>query len=193
MQTKIGFTGRGDLFMVFKNVYEEGACYKDDVLSLYDIAFPEEEKKPVGYIEKLVSENKMSVYAILEENEFAGLVITLTDKKSTILDFFAICPDKRGKGLGGKALKILKEKYKDKPFILEIETIDENADNIRERIRRKNFYLRNGMKETGVIVNMYQVDYELLSFDGKLSFEIYDELMKNIHGDEIKHHLKQVS
>ena len=73
--------------MVFKNVYEEGACYKDDVLSLYDIAFPEEEKKPVGYIEKLVSENKMSVYAILEED---SLTKRNERMESAIYEFIAV-------------------------------------------------------------------------------------------------------
>lgn len=39
--------------------------------------------------------------------------------------------------------------------------------NVREE---KAFYLRNGLKETGLFVNVYDTDFELLTPDGELTF-----------------------
>ena len=46
------------------------------------------------------------------------------------------------------------------------------------------FYLKNGLKETGLFVNIYYTDFELLTLDGKLTFEEYVSFLKTILGEE---------
>ena len=40
------------------------------------------------------------------------------------------------------------------------------------------------MKETGVFVNVYKTDFELLTPDGELNFEEYTEILYGILGEE---------
>ena len=61
---------------------------------------------------------------------------------------------------------------------------DASADNAKERERRKSFYLRNGLKETGVFANVYGTDFELLTPDGELSYEEYTDILYDILGEE---------
>ena len=57
---------------------------------------------------------------------------------------------------------------------------DEKAENEEERKRRKAFYLRNGLKETGLFVNVYDTDFELLTPDGELTFWEYVDFLREV-------------
>ena len=65
-----------------------------------------------------------------------------------------------------------------------IETQDEQADNAEERRRRKAFYLRNGLKETGLSANVYHTDFEILTPDGELSFQEYVDFLREVLDEE---------
>ena len=161
------------------------------VYELYMEAFPKEERKPFELMEQKVKEGKMEILAI-EEDGFAGLAITVLYEDRVLLDYFAIAPDYREKGIGGKALQMLKERYKEKCFFLEIELIDEKAPNNAERIRRKAFYQRNGMKEVGVKVCLFGVDMELLTAEKSLTYEAYYEVYEKTFGVKLASNVKQI-
>ena len=69
-------------------------------------------------------------------------------------------------------------------YIFEIETQNEKAENAEERKRRKAFYLRNGLKETGLFVNVYDTDFELLTPDGELTFWEYVDFLREVMYEE---------
>ena len=58
-----------------------------------------------------------------------------------------------------------------------IEEVDEKYDNYKQRVHRKNFYLRNGLLEMGFKYVEKGVKYEMLYVGEKLSSKVYDELM----------------
>ena len=151
--------------MKLMNIADEGAQYKWQLYDLYDKAFPEQEKKPLQVMEQLAADGKMEMLALVDEDEFAGLAINLIDEEQNraLLDYYAIAPEKRNGGYGSKGLEVLLERFKNYKYIFEIETQDEKAENAEERKRRKAFYLRNGLKETGLFVNVYDTDFELLA------------------------------
>ena len=60
----------------------------------------------------------------------------------------------------------------------------EKAENAEERKRRKAFYLRNGLKETGLFVNVYDTDFELLTPDGELTFWEYVDFLREVMYEE---------
>lgn len=152
--------------------------------NLYEEAFPAIEKKPFSLMEELGREGKMELLIILEEDAFAGLAACMVDGTCAILDYFAIDGQKRSGGYGGKAIRLLKERYKKYQWILEIEVQDPCAENAEDRRRRKAFYLRNGLKETQMLVNVYQTDFELLTPDGTVTFEEYTGVLRNVLGEE---------
>ena len=170
--------------MQLKNIYDAGQKFDKNVWNLYEEAFPESEKKPRPVMEKLVKQGKMEIFAIEKDDEFIGLAINLIEGKTALLDYFAIAPEKRNCGYGGACIRTLLEKFRDKKYIFEIEMQDEYAENAEDRKRRKAFYLRNGLKETGLFANVYQVDFEMLTPDGSLSYDQYTGFLESVLGQE---------
>ena len=133
-------------------------------------------------MKKKEREGVMELLAITEKKEFLGLAITVRYQDMVLLDYFAVEGRLRGKNIGSHALELLKRRYQDCRFMLEIELPETEGPGQDLRIRRKAFYLRNGMKETGIKVCLFLVPMELLT-DGKaVSFEEYYDLYEHTIG-----------
>lgn len=160
--------------MKLVNIADEGAKYKWQLYDLYNKAFPEQEKKPLQVMENLVADGKMEMLAMVDEDEFVGLAINLIDAEQdrALLDYYAIVPE------------ALLKKFKNHKYIFEIETQDEKAENAEERKKRKAFYLRNGLQETGLFVNVYDTDFEILTPDGELTFWEYVDFLREVMYEE---------
>lgn len=152
---------------------------------LYMEAFPEVERKPFDYVQALCAQGVMDMLAFVEGEAFIGLAINMRGKTAALLDYFAIDEGKRGGGYGAKALEMLLKHFEGQTYIFEIETLDDAAPNAEERKRRKAFYLRNGLKETGLFVNTYYTDFELLTPDGQLTFDEYKKVMLEVMGEAV--------
>lgn len=170
--------------MKLLNIRDEGAEYKEQLYALYEEAFPEQEKKPLQLMEQLSAEGKQEMLAMVDEGEFVGLAINMIGNGRGLLDYYAIAPDKRNGGYGSKGLEVLLKHFEGQKYIFEIEIQDENADNAEERKRRKAFYLRNGLKETGLFVNVYDTDFEILTPGGELTYEEYVDFLREILDEE---------
>lgn len=170
--------------MKFLNVYKEGTNYREQVFALYDKAFPAEEKKPRAMMEALCEAGKMEILALVEDEEFVGLAVDIFAKEAAILDYFAIVPEKRGGGCGSRAVQTLVKRRVGTKYIFEIERPDETAENAVERARRKAFYLRNGLKETGLYARVYGTNFEMLTPDGALTFQEYTDTLRAVIGEE---------
>lgn len=170
--------------MQFADIFGDGSQYREQVYALYEEAFPEEEKKPLALMEDLVRQGKMEMLAVTDEGGFAGLAMNMLAEKAALLDYFAIAPDRRSSGCGSRAIRALLERFQGKKYIFEIEMQDETAENAEDRKRRKAFYLRNGLKETGLFANVYETDFELLTPDGRLTFAEYVDMLEYILGEE---------
>lgn len=170
--------------MKLLDVFSEGKQYKDRVYALYEQAFPPEEKKTVEMLEELVHQRKLEILAVTEGERFVGLAINMLAGEKALLDYFAISPEIRGGGYGSRALQLLLERFAGKPYIFEVEKPDDTAPNARERERRIAFYLRNGLKETGLFLNAYQTDFHILTPDGHASYEEYLELLDEVLGKD---------
>lgn len=173
----------------------------EQIKTLYLQAFPESERKPFAMMEEKQREGRMQIWAIVRENgedaetqeeqqEFCGLAITVLYKDMVLLDYFAIHPRKRGCGIGSEVLEMLKEMYADKCFFLEIESTGEETEKLTEkerqiRMKRKQFYHRNGMKDTGLEVILFGVQMEILSAGRAVSFAEYYHLYEDTFGKKI--------
>lgn len=146
------------------------------IKQLYLRAFPKCEQKPFWLIRYKTHKKTADIWVIEEGDEFVGLAITMNGMDLTLLDYFAIEEAKRNGGSGSQALALLQDKYGDNRLFLEIERTDVDADNIEERKRRKNFYLRNNMKEMHVNATLFGVPMELLGYHCDVSFEEYQQL-----------------
>ncbi len=115
-----------------------------------------------------------------DSGDFLGLAITVLYEDLALLDYFAVSPEARGKGTGSEALKLLKEKYADKRFFLEIESTLDPQNCPEERSRRKSFYLRGGMKVMPFEVDLFGVNMEILTNGCNVTYEDYHSLYRSI-------------
>ncbi len=182
------------------------------ILDLYQNAFPDNERKPFSLIERKASMGEMEILLIREERKRIGFAIVAYAEHLVLLDYFAIDERWRDQGYGTMALELLEGLYSDRQMFLEIEKAEEpprctrrqddltmqirsakgkseKADTsetgIRPddiRLRRRQFYLRNGMNETGIEVELFGVKMEILSTIPGLTFEICEPVYRSIYG-----------
>ncbi len=161
------------------------------IYRLYQSAFPVTEKKPFSMIISMYKKRKSDVWYCENAGRFAGLAITINGTEQILIDYLAVNAKKRGQGLGSGILKAMRQIYAGKGVFLEIEVVDENAENYEERKRRKQFYLANGMTEMNVFVELFGVDMELLGYDCSLTFEEYREFYRDNYSEWVASHVKE--
>lgn len=160
------------------NVYE--TPHLKQLKKLYGISFPRAEKKPFWLMRKKCREGTMEMFALVEENIFAGLAIFIYYRDMVLLDYFAIEPSLRGMGKGSKALELIKKKFEDRRFFLEIESVYEECPDIENRRRRRKFYLDNGMISQNYIVLLFGTEMEILSAGAAIGYEEYETMYREL-------------
>lgn len=123
-------------------------------------AFIEEQRVPYPNMVKLLTSNQIHLLAVYDEETFVGFFLTAANEKTVYIFFFAVESKFRSKGYGSKALALLTDYYPNQQIVLDLEKIEKKASNNAQRISRKNFYIRNGYKETG-----FQLAYDGMGFE----------------------------
>lgn len=154
----------------------------ENVRKLYEASFPKSEKKPFSFMLEKRKEGFFEILAIEDgQGEFCGLAIMMLAGGLALLDYLAIEPRCQGRGIGSGVLAQLGERYGKERIVVEIEsTVGDGADNRGERLRRKDFYLRNGMVPMDFLVNLFGVEMEVLTFGSELAFEQYHAIYAQV-------------
>ena len=129
--------------------------------------FPPDERKPLHLIERALSRGKYACHGCFIGDRMAAYAFFAMLEKNALVDYFSVDKSLRDHGLGSRFLQALI----DGPLgeldcaLLEVEEPDIAPDpNERElRRRRLRFYLNNGLKDTGVRVTVYHVNYRVLA------------------------------
>lgn len=117
------------------------------IKALYYQAFPKEERLPWWLLRLNARRKGIDITAFVAEDRFVGFTASVTTAQMHFLLFFAIAPELRGKGWGSRILSQLKEQYP--MLVLNVEPLLEDAPNYPERIKRMQFYEKNGIYDTG--------------------------------------------
>lgn len=168
-------------FLDIKNNRE----YNKKVKKLYNSAFPKEERIPILLLKLLARKNKAKFYGIYDNKKFVGLVYNVYYKDIIFIYYLAIDKESRGQGYGSKVLEFIKQKYNKHRIVLSIEQLDKNSNNYKQRIKRKNFYIKNGFKEANYTIKERDIIYEMLYYnenDKKVTLQEYKELIKDYFG-----------
>lgn len=155
--------------------------YNKEIKKLYKEAFPRNERIPINILQLLTSKNKAKFYGIYDGEEFIALLYNVYYKDIVLILYLAINNNFRGKGYGSKVLDLIKQKYSQNRIILNIEQIDENSSNNKQRIKRKEFYQKNGFTSLNYTVKEGKETYEMLCYSknkSKVSKEEYESLVK---------------
>lgn len=146
------------------------------VKDLYLNEFPEYECVPYWMLIYKTYNKHTDLYAIHHGNDYIGLLYLTYYEDIVYIFYLAIDPSQQSKGYGSKVLQYLKETYKDKRLLLNIEKVDEVSDNYEQRFKRKLFYEKNGFKNTDFEIEMIKknIVYEILYFGD----EVYEKNIK---------------
>ncbi len=165
----------------------------NNIHDLYIEAFPAAERKSFDLLLKTRDKGHAEILSIENDhNDFLGLAITAQHNDLVLLDYFAISANQRCSGIGSKVFQLLKQRYADKRFFLEIERTDIVADNLQQRQKRKAFYLKNGMQNVPFLVDLLGVEMEILSHNCELNFEDYFGLYHCLFGEHISQHISLI-
>lgn len=167
--------------MKLEKVIKNCWCW-NDIKELAVEAFPPEEYLAPDKLIEMSKEENFDFYLIEDDNKFIGFVVIQTYKNLSYLFFLAIAKEYRSKGYGGKTLKLIRETYPNKIQVVDFEMVDVNSINYNQRVKRREFYLKNGYQKTGFFLSYLGVDYEVFcSCNGTFDEETFKELMAHIN------------
>ncbi len=149
------------------------------IRKLYVESFPENERFSLGMMLRNKS-GHYETFAFYNEGVFCGFAILLNSLDISHIIYFATVPEMRGKGLGAKALSSIGRIKSGMRIIVDIEREIPGCEENEIRRRRKNFYLRNGFKETEVRYRWQDEAYEILVTGGELSGEDFGNFWKSL-------------
>lgn len=164
---------------------KDGKYVWADLKRLYFSAFPKEERFPFGFLKRKAKTDAEECIAVYDDGIYAGLLILVRYKNITLLFYFAVADNLRGKGYGTEILNGLKELYPDDRIILMFEIPDENSPNNAQRLQRKAFYERNGFCDCGYITEEKGVKYKTYSYGGTVTVEEFTALLINYIGQRL--------
>lgn len=162
-----------------------------DIYRLYRRAFPAAEKKPFFMILNMYRKGASDVWRFTADGTFAGLIITINGEQHVLLDYLAVEEDRRGTGIGTEILGLMRQQYAGKDVFLEIESVYEECENKQQRLRRKHFYEKAGMKSMEVFVWLFGVKMELMGFDCALSYEEYHAFYRDNYNQWAADHIRE--
>lgn len=132
------------------------------VKDLYVQSYKEDVRIPLPIL-MLLSERKTCDFnAYYDEDTFVGFTHSMDFEHEGYLFYLAVREDLRSNGYGSAILDIIKERYAGKPICMDIEALDPEADDYEQRVRRLEFFERNGFHRTHMHIQDGDVVYEVV-------------------------------
>lgn len=129
--------------------------------------FPPDELKPLDRIEVSINEGKyLCIGAFGEDGKLVAYAFFVMTGDKCLLDYYAVIPELRGKGIGSAFLSEAIRKADSSFTMIEIEDPSEAADEKEKLIcqKRMDFYLNAGCINTEVRVVTFGVSFLLLEY-----------------------------
>ena len=152
-----------------------------EISRLYRTAFPADERAPMWLLTMKSGKENIDFWGIYADGEWVGLAYVISEGSASYLFYLAMSEDRRGKGLGSRAMQSLLIHYEGQRIFLALEQLDESADNFEERQRRRKFYMRNGLKPLPLTIREATVTYDVMG-TGPVKPEEYESMMKKYLG-----------
>ena len=153
----------------------------EEVINLYKNRmqedFPSDELKKLNLMLDLKSKDAYLTLGAFSGNELIGYAFFSRDSKGDglyIFDYLGVRKDIRKKGIGTTIHKMALDSLPvDKVLMGEVEDpfMEEDPEKRSFKLKRMEFYLRNGWSDTGLSLWMYGVDYRILAVAPKDSID----------------------
>lgn len=176
-----------------KMIQTKSLLHWSQIYRLYCTAFPSYERKPFSVIRSMQKKGKSDVWYFEQNKKFAGLVTTINSDDVILIDYFAVSPESRGRGIGSEIIVQLKDYYSGKGIFVEIESVFEECENPKERLRRKQFYINNGLLPMKVMVILFGVKMELMGINCTMTYDEYYAFYRDNYGEFAANNIRESS
>ena len=140
-----------------------------DVRDIYFDSFPKNERMPFPIMVAMSKLWNTDFWGFYDNDTLCGFVYLAHNRKIVFVMFLAVDKTLRSKGYGSAILQEIQNKYPNKKIIISIEPCEPNSPDIKLRTKRKDFYMRNGYKETGYMMKLNGVVQEIIIINGEFS------------------------
>ena len=130
--------------------------------------FPANEIKPLISIEKALENGIYECYSLYSGRINLGYAFFVRVGSCCLLDYFAVTQSYRNKGYGSVFLNRLSRFLTDMECVIcEVDDPQKKEDSESKKLceRRRQFYLRNGFRETNVTSTVFGADFQILVTD----------------------------
>ena len=148
---------------------KEYAAIKD----LISRAFPKNEQISMWLLRLLALRKNVQFLAFYDNRALCGISYTISSKTMVFVLYLAVNDTIRSKGYGSAIIRCLNELYGNKPLSLNVESLDPNADNAVQRVKRVEFYRKNGFEITDYLITDKSGEYLILSTADNFSVSEY--------------------
>lgn len=138
-----------------------------DVKKIYFDSFPKNERMPFPMMVAMSKLWNTEFLGFYDGDTLCGFAYFAHNSKIVFIMFLAVDKTFRSKGYGSAILQDIQNKYPDKKIIISIEPCDKDAPDIEIRLKRKDFYMRNGYRETGYMIKLNGVVQEIIISNGE--------------------------
>lgn len=157
----------------------------EKIEALFNSSFPKAERMPIWFLLWKAKKEGVDFLACYDQGSLVGMVYLITRNDLTFVLYLAVSSGMRSKGYGSRILEQVKSSYPNHRVILNIEALDDSADNRVQRAKRRNFYIRNGFGPAGFTSTNRDVTYEMLITGGFCTAEEYLSLTRMFTGSVI--------
>ncbi len=147
--------------------------------------FPPAELKPLSLLQKMLADGQYAPYALFQGGDLVAYAFYwMAGDPYVMLDYFAVVPERRNKGAGGRLLREMLDRFcvDGHGVFGEVEIPNTGVSEVDElRQRRLNFYLRAGLRRMGFTTKTFGVPYIVLSYGPEISDEELMEVNRRIY------------
>ena len=142
----------------------------------------------VGNGDNEITAVKNTAAEIATTSRFCGFSNSISHGDITNIVYFAVEPEQRCRGYGSQILQAIREKHPDSRIVVDIEVEEDSkdADELKRRNRRRDFYQRNGFEASPFEYHWQDEHYRLLSAGGTVTEkefrDFWKEILKDIPG-----------
>lgn len=153
---------------------------RDTIFALYTRAFPEEERIAYPALEIRAQYEDAELLTVLDGEQPVGMLFLVQYQDLVLILYFSVLEELRNQGYGAAILRKLAERYAGCRLFLDIEAVDEAQPGHTMRVRRRNFYLRNGFSSTNRTYTWKGMTFEILSYGGDVTREDCRALIREL-------------
>lgn len=151
-----------------------------EIKKLISRAFPKNEQFPMWLLRILAIRKSVDFLAYYDNDLFCGISYTVANDDLVFVLYLAVNDKIRSKGYGSQIIQYIKQMHPDKAAALNIEPLNPNAQNYAQRIKRYEFYKKNGFVDTQYKIVDGGEDYQILSTVNRFPLEAYKTVIKRL-------------